>query len=324
QWAFEQRRPAGRFTDTLPAAAGYYVPLSTAEGVYGVLGVYAAELGFDQCQLLETLCQQLALALERELLREVATRNRVSQMTEALYNALLNSVSHELRTPLTTIQGAVQNLQTPSIQGNPELRRTMLEDLGAAGRRLDHLVANLLDMSRLQSGKITLNRDWCDIGDIVRAALKTLARELRDYPLSLELPADLPPCQADFGLLEQALINILHNAITHNPPGTPIGLKVTLQPQAMLIRISDQGKGIPAESLTHLFEKFYRAPGARSGGTGLGLSIAKGFIEAHGGRVGASNRPEGGACFLIELPVSDLPSLPNEEENDDVPAHPGN
>ena len=318
-WAFEHRRPAGRFTDTLPVAAGYYVPLMTADGVYGVLGIYAPALSFEQRQLLETLCQQLALAIERELLQEAGTRHQVSEMSESLYNALINSVSHELRTPITTIQGAVQNLQSSEVIETPELRRTMLEDLLAASLRLDHLVANLLDMSRLQSGKIGLHQDWSDLGDILRAALKTLEREMRDYPLSLSLPTDLPPIQADFGLLEQALINVIHNAIAHNSAGTPIRVSVEAQARRIVLRICDSGQGIPETSLTHLFEKFYRAPGARSGGTGLGLSIAKGFIEAHGGRITASNQPEGGACFLIELPFAPMPDLPPEDDSEIEP-----
>lgn len=313
-WAFEHRRPAGRFTSTLPTARGYYVPLLTPEGVYGVLGIYAESLSFEQRQLLESLTQQLALALERQLLQEATTRMQLHQMSENLYNALLNSVSHELRTPITTIQGAVQNLQSPLVQDNPALRATMLDDLGAASRRLDHLVANLLDMSRLQSGKISLNLDWCDLRDILRASLQVLRRELQAYRLVCELPDDLPLIYADFGLLEQALTNVIHNAISHNQPGTEIRIEV-FREQQLIVRISDGGQGIPPESLEHLFEKFYRAPGARSGGTGLGLSIAKGFIEAHQGRISATNLAAGGACFLIELPVSELPSLPQEEES---------
>lgn len=328
RWAFEHQRPAGRFTDTLPGTQGHYLPLFTAEGVYGVLGIYAPNLSFEQRQLLESLSHQLALALERELLQEAATRHRLTQISEALYNALLNSVSHELRTPITTIQGAVQNLQTEEVQAAPALRQAMQEDLLSASRRLEHLVANLLDMSRLQSGKITLHQAWCDVCDIVRAAIKTLQRELREYPLSLELPAETPPIQADFGLLEQALINVIHNALVHNQPGTAIAIAVSVASSQLRIRIADRGKGIPEASLPQLFEKFYRAPGARSGGTGLGLSIARGFIEAHGGTIRASNQPEGGACFLIELPVSELPGLPAEAdsdaaEDDDDPANSG-
>ena len=317
QWAFAHRRPAGRFTETLPAAEGHYIPLSTAEGIYGVLGVLTHSLSFEQRQLLEALCHQLALALEREWLHEATTRNRLSQMSETLYNALLNSVSHELRTPITTIQGAVQNLQTEEVQAAPALRQAMEDDLLSASRRLDHLVANLLDMSRLQSGKISLHQSWCDAGDILRAAIKTLERELRDSPLQLSLPPELPPIQADFGLLEQAIINVIHNAMVHNAPGTALRLGIQASDRWLSLSIHDAGKGIPAASLEHLFEKFYRAPDARSGGTGLGLSIAKGFIEAHGGRITASNPPEGGACFLIELPVADLPSLPPEADSAD-------
>ncbi|MGV3522992.1 MAG: ATP-binding protein [Candidatus Sericytochromatia bacterium] len=326
KWVYEHHRPAGRFTDTLPSAEGFYLPLQARNGVYGVMGLTLPperELPFDQRHFLEALARQLGLSLEREALQESTTRARLNQLSEAMYEGLLNSVSHELRTPITTIRGAVHNLQEPEIAADPTLYRTLLDDLDAASQRLNHLVANLLDMSRLQSGRLVPNRSWCDLGDIVRAALHSLQRELVGYPLELVIPAELPPVRVDFTLLEQVITNLIHNAISHNPVGTALAVRIAVHADYLVLEVCDRGKGLDPVHIPQLFEKFYRAPGARAGGTGLGLSIAKGFVDVHQGRISAYNEPQGGACFVVELPRETPPELPPEEESaeDDAPTH---
>jgi two-component system, OmpR family, sensor histidine kinase KdpD len=317
QWVFQYRRPAGIDTDTLPSAEHLYLPIFTTQACYAVLQIQPNDhfhLGFEQRQLLETLCQQLALALEHFALQAQTTQNQISQISENLYQSLLNSVSHELRTPLTAIQGSVENLRNQAVESQPASRDASLEDLESATQRLNHLVANLLDMSRLQSGKLELHQDWCDPGDILRAAQNTLSRELKLHPLKLVIPAELPPIKADFGILEQTLINLLHNAIRYTPAQTEIEMGVSSQPTVLKIWVKDAGPGIPPEVLPHIFETFYRGQPQKSGGTGLGLSICKGLIEAQGGKISAQNCLPHGAEFEIELPLSKVPNMPPEED----------
>lgn len=306
--------------DLKGAVADQRIALQTAVSSYGQLEVRQPE-SWDQGQqhLLEILSRHLALALEREALREAATQLELNRISETLYDALLDSVSHELRTPLTTIQCALANLHQPEIIGNATWRQQLFSDLEGASLRLAHLVANLLDMSRLQSGRLQLNRAWCAPADIVNSALKALAQELAAYPLKVSLPADLPLMYVDFGLLEQALSNLIHNALTHNPPGTGIVIQLSQVAGNLRMQVQDQGPGIPVHSLPHLFEKFYRSPEAKAPGTGLGLSISQGFVEAHGGQLTVSNLSGGGACFCIHLPIIEVPHIPLEE--DDAPTH---
>lgn len=317
QWALKHRRPAGFNTDTLPTSKGLYVPVFTSSQAYAVLQVQpeGQAVSFDLRQLLEMLCMQLGLALEHHFLQEQATQTRISQVSENLYRSLLNSVSHELRTPLTAIQGSVENLRNAAIEAQTESRMLLLDDLQGATLRLNHLVANLLDMSRLQSGKLELHRDWCDVGDILRAAIKIVERELQSYPLKLSLPSELPPIQADFGLLEQCVLNLLHNAFRYTPVGTSLELGAEADLSGHLrLWLRDQGPGIAEDILPHIFETFYRGQPEKSGGTGLGLSICKGLVEAHGGKISVTNLLPHGACFEIILPLSPMPALPFEEE----------
>ncbi len=322
QWAYHHHRPAGLATDTLPTAQALYLPIFTTRQAYAVLQVQpepGQALSFDTRQLLETLCMQLALALERHNLQEQATQVRISQISENLYQSLLNSVSHELRTPLTSIQGAVENLRNPAIEAMPEARSALLEDLEGATLRLNHLVANLLDMSRLQSGKLALHQDWCDAGDLLRAAQQALKKELQARPLHLVIPPELPPIRADFGLLEQCLVNLLHNALRYTPAGSPLEMGVRVLPEHLSFWLKDQGPGIPEAVLPHIFETFYRGQPQKSGGTGLGLSICKGLVEAHGGKISARNGSPCGAEFEIQLPRTPLSTPLPEEETEEIP-----
>jgi len=221
--------------------------------------------------------------------------------SEKLSKALLNSISHELRTPISAITTAASALVEPT---TPEpLRDTLAHEIQESAARLNRLVSNLLDMTRLESGNVKPRLDWCDAADVINVALRHNERELSGHPVALSLNQPLPLAKMDFVLIEQALNNLLLNAAHYTPPGTTVEIKASAAPGEMTISVADHGPGLPPESLPHVFEKFYRVPGAPAGGTGLGLSIVKGLIEAHGGRVEARNRPGGGAEFSIHLPV---------------------
>jgi two-component system, OmpR family, sensor histidine kinase KdpD len=296
------------------------LPLCTSAAHYGwVRAVRTEPWELGQQYLLDIFARHLALALEREALREVATQHELNRLSENLYDTLLDSVSHELRTPLTIIQCVLANLQQPDIMSQPHWRQESLTDLENASLRLDHLVANLLDMSRLQSGRVLLNQDWCDPMDIVHSALKSLEQERLRYPIEIIALSRLPLLYVDFTLLEQALVNLVHNALTHNAPETTIRISLGIEDERLLIEVADQGTGIPEMYLPFVFDKFYRSPDVQSPGTGLGLSITQGFVLAHGGEIKVSNASTGGACFSVYLPISPLPDMPVEV--DDVPTY---
>jgi len=305
-WSFENSKPAGRFTDTLPLAAAQYMPLLTPSRTVGVLGIRTRQeerLSFDQEVLLETFINQVALVIEREMLDEAAEQTAMLHESERLFTTLLNSISHELRTPIATITGAASSLQG----AGETARNDLTQDIQDAAARLNRLVENLLDMSRLDSGRLKLKLDWCDISEVIGVAVKQVERGLMHHPLVLQIAPDLPLIQIDFVLMEQVLVNLLDNACVYTPHGSPITINAVLEDHWMRITIADKGSGIPSEDFERIFEKFYRVPGTGTGGTGLGLSICRGLVEAHGGRLTADNAPDGGARFSIRLPVTATP-----------------
>lgn len=308
-WTFDHDRPAGRFTDTLPMSEAMYLPLRTTGKMLGVLRLrwrQDAPPTLDQRTLLESFQRHIALVVDRQRLHDVETGNRILAESERLSQALLRSVSHELRTPIAAIQSAVGELRTDT---DPKIRIALVDEIGEAGDRLNRLVGNLLDMTRLESGRVELRLDWCDIGDVVRAALHRMAKELTGRPVDLCLPPTMPLVKLDFRLMEQALANLLHNAAIYTPSGTPVEVRVSAGDGNLILTIADRGPGLPPEALPRVFDKFYRAPGVPAGGTGLGLSIVKGFAESHGGYVEAINRPDGGAAFTITLPLTEPPPM---------------
>jgi len=313
-WAFRNEQPAGRYTDTMPAASGQYWPLSTPDDVVGTIGVQLAQrLSADHEALLQTFVSHIALAVERELLAEKAQQAALSQESERLYATLLDSVSHELRTPLTAINGATSSLLDPAVQRAPDKQQALGQEIQDATHRLNRLVDNLLDMSRLESGRLKLNLDWCDVHDLINASVAQVKKELADHDLVIDIADQLPLVRLDFALMEQVLVNLLHNAALYTPPGVRVRVTASVEHEMLVLSVADRGPGLPPGDLERVFEKFYRAPGARSGGTGLGLSICKGFVEAHGGRITAENRPtHGGARFTIRLPIGASPETPTE------------
>ncbi len=310
-WAFRNRKAAGRFTDTLPAAEAFYLPLVARDRAMGVMGVKpppGSTLSLAQRDLLETFGLQIALALERELLRAAGETARLAEASERLHRTLLDSVSHEMKTPLAVMMTATENLEA----GTTGPAQAVAGELRTAVRRLRRLVDNLLDITRLESGALRLHLDWTDLSDLVNAALEATADLRQNRPLRLELPPGLPLVRLDFALMQQALVNLIHNACAHTPPGTAITLTAGVTSGQVWLAVSDNGAGLNEAQLPHLFDKFYRGQPDKAGGLGLGLSIVRGFVEAHNGRVEASNRPGGGACFTMFLPFDRHGSVPPE------------
>ena len=315
-WCFENGRVAGRFTDTLPLADAQFLPLHTPDRTVGVLGLRTrgGALPFSESLLLETFASQIALSIERELLDEATEQTAMLHESERLFTTLLNSISHELRTPIATIAGASSSLLNAQTNGSAAARIQLAQDIGDAADRLNRLVANLLDMSRLESGRLSLKLEWCDAADVVAVAVKQLDRCLAGRPLAIDQAAGVPLVRMDFVLMEQALVNLLDNACSYTPPGTAIDIHVASEAAAVTITVTDHGPGIGPADIGHIFDKFYRAAGAATGGTGLGLSIARGLVEAHGGALTVENVPGAGARFTIRLPVEALPPPVHEAE----------
>ena len=308
RWVFDHKRPAGHGTDTLPGTEGTYLPLLGADGLVGVIGVQPlspdSRLTISQMKLFEAFAGQVAIAFERCNLAIEAEHVRLQMETERLRNTLLSAVSHDLRTPLTGITGAASLLVDGNDQLTNESRRDLANSILDESDRLNRLVANLLDMTRLEAGAIQLQPVLQPLEEVVGVVLSRLERQLRHHPVTTNLPADLPPAMIDGLLIQQVLINLLDNAVKFSPPGTPIDLSSYVQKNELVVEVADRGPGVPPGEAERIFEKFYRIEGHSSTGTGIGLSICRSIIEMHHGRICAENRPGGGAIFRFFLPLS--------------------
>ena len=254
--------------------------------------------------MLDGFQRHISLVVDRQRLREAKAESHLLAESERLSHALLDAVSHELRTPIAAIETAASGWQ-PEL--DPHVQSALVGEIREATERLSRLVANLLDMARLESGHVKPRMDWCDVNDIINAALKRVGGKLAGRDISVTVPPNFPLVFADSRLMEQALVDLLLNAAMHTPSGTPVEVIAAAEEQTVAITVADRGPGLSATAIPRIFDKFYRAPGAAAGGTGLGLSIVKGFVEANGGRVGAANRPAGGAAFTITLPQREAP-----------------
>jgi two-component system sensor histidine kinase KdpD len=312
-WAFKHGKEAGRGTTTLPAADIRYIPLNTARETVGVLGIkpqtLQGVLTDDQRLLMEGVTNLAAIAIERASFAEKAAQAEMLRNTEKLQTALLNSISHELRTPLATVTGVLSSLEesegaVPANQLDPATRLELIVSATRQAGRLNLLVENLLDMTRLESGALRLNREPADIQDLVGTVIRQITSELSNHPLKTDLPPDLPLVTLDAVLIAQVLKNLLDNACKYSPPNGPIFISVRLITDQIEMAVSDRGIGIPIDDLERVFGKFYRVQRQEAvAGTGLGLSICAGIIEAHGGRIWAENNAEKGATIKFTLPV---------------------
>jgi two-component system sensor histidine kinase KdpD len=312
KWTFEHNHPAGRGADTLPGAKRLFIPLRTARTVVGVVGIDRDAPGPlltpDQRRLLDALCDQTAVAVERIRLAEAIDAARVLAETERLRSALLASISHDLRTPLASIIGSASSLQNYDSLYDQGTREELISTIQEEAERLGRFVNNLLDITRLESGAIEPRRDAVDLGDIVGTALNRAARVTSHHHVAVDLAADLPMLPLDPVLFEQVLFNLLDNAAKYAPPGTTITLRAKLDGSTVLLEIMDEGPGIPETELESVFDKFYRVRGRdrQRAGTGLGLAVCRGFVEAMGGTIEAHNRSDrSGAIFAITLPASE-------------------
>jgi two-component system sensor histidine kinase KdpD len=305
QWACEHEQIAGRGTTTLPAAEGTYVPLRASRGAIGVLGLMSpGEIwSAEQRQLTDALASQAALSFERASLAEEARAAWERVEAEFLRNTLLSGVSHELRTPLAGITGAATALVETGDGLSPEARGELLETVIGEAERMDRLVNNLLDMTRLEAGGLRLNREWQPIQDVIGSALHALERRLHGREIKTYLQPNLPMVYIDALAIEQVLANLLDNAIEYTPAGSAIEIMARASGQDVTIEVADHGPGLPVGTEKRVFDKFFRAakPESRRG-IGLGLAICRGIVESHGGTISAANRPEGGAVFAFTLP----------------------
>lgn len=315
EWSFLNRQAAGKFTDNLPGSENLHLPLMTERAVIGVLSVKLPDktLPLARRDLLEACARQAALVLDRVALRAAGEQSKLVAESERLSNALLNSISHELRTPLaaiTSAAGALAETGARDAEKNTDgFDRRMVAEIQEASARLNRLVGNLLDVTRLDSGHVRPKLDWCDVRDLVSTTLRSLERDLAGREVKVEVTEGIPLARLDFTLMQQALANLLLNAVVHTPPGTAIRLQASLAQGELIFTVADSGPGLPPELLPRIFDKFFRAPSAPAGGSGLGLAIVKGFVEAHGGRISAANRPGGGAIFTVKIPQPETPPV---------------
>lgn len=306
RWALTNRRPAGAAILNGPDADSTYVPLIASRGIIGVVGVRwrTRKEKIEQRELsyLEAFAQQAAVAIERAELVDEAHDALRKVETEQLRNTLLSSISHDLRTPLTAVSGAVSTLIESEGAVDLQSRRELLQTIQEEASRLNGMIRNVLDLTRLESGAITVRKEWQPLEEIVGAVLNRLGDRLGDRLLEVRLPPDLPLIPFDALLLEQVLANLMENVIKYASHESPVELSAALGPEFVTVEVADRGPGITPGDEERIFEKFVRGR-ASGGGVGLGLAICRAIVNAHGGRIWAENRAGGGAAFRFTLPV---------------------
>lgn len=307
QWVFDHGKPAGRGTDTLGGVRSFFVPLQDGATVRGALALYRADdapdLSLDESRLFESFAARGAAALERLDLAASQARASLAEERERMKSTLLDSVSHDLRTPLAAITGAISSLRDDHALLDERARRELLDTAANEAGRLDRLVGNLLDMTRLEAGGVALRKTPCDLEDLIGSALEQLTREFRSRRVRVIANPDLGLVPLDFTLACQALVNVLSNGLRYSPADSDLEITTRVDGDFACFDVLDRGPGIPEEHLERIFEKFHRVPNtAFERGSGLGLSITRAILEAHGGRVTAANRQGGGACFTLRFP----------------------
>jgi two-component system, OmpR family, sensor histidine kinase KdpD len=314
KWCFENDRAAGRGSETLPGAKRLFLPMRTGRGAIGVVGIDSDKAGPlltpDQRRLLDALMDQGALAIERVQLVEDMDRVQRTAETERLRTALLTSISHDLKTPLASVLGSASTLRDLADKLADSEKAELLATIIEESERLNRFIANLLDMTRLESGAVTPKLVPYDLSEVIGSTLQRAAKILRHHSVQLDLATDVPMVSLDPVLFEQVLFNLLDNAAKYAAPGTNIFIRMSPDRDSVVLQVADEGEGIPQDDLEHIFDKFYRVQKTDQvrPGTGLGLAISRGFVEAMHGTIVAANRADRrGAIFTIRLPVANEP-----------------
>jgi two-component system, OmpR family, sensor histidine kinase KdpD len=320
QWSFTNRAPAGLGTATLSHSALLYIPLPGTMKVRGVLALLPANPEWlqepEQMRLLESFANQVGQTLERIHYIEVAQDSLLRIEAERLRNSLLSTVSHDIRTPLSAMIGQAGNLATLAVRFGPEASG-MAQSIHEDALRLGYIVDNILDMARLQSGRVHLHKQWHMLEEIVGVALASSLAGGSKREFILEFPADLPLVEIDAALLERVFANLIGNALKYAPDHSSVRLSARAQPSEIVVSVEDSGPGIPAGHLEQIFDKFRRGDEESCvPGVGLGLAICKAIVEVHGGRIWAENIAPHGARFVFTLPLGASPSLDDEVANE--------
>ncbi len=319
QWVFDHKESAGHGTNTLSGSDSLYLPLLGSQGTVGVLAVRSSNpaelLAPEQLHLLETFANQMALALERARLAEETQEAHVQTETERMRNAVLSSASHDLRTPLATIVGASSALLGSTLPLSTESQQELIRSISDEAGRLDRLLKNLLDMTRLEAGAMQLRKEWHAPEEVVGTALTRVKSRIATHPVSTAFPDDLPLLLIDGVLIEQVLINLLENAAKYSPPALPIDVTASVKNGVILIEVADRGPGIPQGEEQRIFDKFFQLHPDREGGVGLGLTICRGIVESHGGRIWVEARSGGGSIFRFTLPIEKNQPTVEPEQN---------
>lgn len=318
RWAWEHNRPAGRGADTLPGAKRLYLPLRTGRMAIGVVGLDSDKKGDkkgplltpEQQRLFDALADQAAVAIERTQLVADVDKAGLAAEADKLRSALLTSISHDLKTPLAGIMGAAGTMKDYSSAMSEADRADLLATIVEESERLNRFIANLLDMTRIETGATEPNLSLHYVGDIVGSALRRAQKIMEAHRVEIDIPAELPMARLDPVLFEQVLFNLLDNAAKYAPAGSAIRIRAGLEGGAFVLSVADEGPGIPPADLERVFDSFYRVRKTDQvrAGTGLGLSICRGFVEAMGGTIAASNGTDRtGAVFAIRMPLSAEP-----------------
>ncbi len=313
EWSAKHRVPCGRWTDAFAPVEATFLPLCPLSGTDRVLGVLALSGGAaspflaETKRMLDAFLLQAAVSLDRERLAAAAREGEISRERERLQGALLSSISHEFRTPLATITGVLSALTETERAGGsfvlpPEDRRELLDSARNEAGRLNRLVGNLLGMSRIEAGRLTLRRYPTDLRDTVDASIGSLCGAIETHPVSVHCDS-VPIASVDPGLMELVVCNLLENAAKYSREGTPIDVTLHREGKSILLDVADRGEGIPPQHRKRIFEKFFRLREGDGGGTGLGLSICRAVTEAHDGDIDVIPRDGGGTIFRIVLPA---------------------
>jgi two-component system sensor histidine kinase KdpD len=314
-WAFWHTLPVGQGGLTAPLRDGAgtrssaaFVPLQAAGRTIGVLGVAdkpdRRPFTAAEQTILATFADQVAVALDRVTLLREAERAELLARTDELKSALMSAVSHDLRTPLASIIASVTSLLEPGMTWDEATRRDFLQGIYEEAQRLNRLVGNLLDMSRIEGGALHPQKEWYSIAEVIGGVVQRLEPRLGTRPLMVEIEPNLPLVPLDYTEIDQVLTNLLENALKYTPPEAALRITARREDGTIAVSVADNGPGVPTEHLARLFDKFYRVEGrTRPQGLGLGLAISKGLIEAHGGRIWAANRLEGGLQITFTLPI---------------------